>query len=66
MAAKKRKRLIWVTLTIVVLASAAVVSLKAIGSKPAKIDPEKTGEGRAHGSCAIRRRDRKSSAGHPG
>src|ERR1700733_12633498 len=41
MAAKKRKRLIWVALTIVVLASAAVVSVKALGGKPAKIDPEK-------------------------
>ena len=41
MAAKKRKRLIWVTLTMIVLASAAVVSVKALGGKPAKIDPEK-------------------------
>jgi len=41
MAAKKRKRLIWVTLTIIVLASAAVVSVKAIGGKAVKIDPEK-------------------------
>src|SRR3984957_480706 len=41
MAAKKRKRLIWVTLTMIVLASAAVVSVKALGGKPTKIDPEK-------------------------
>ena len=41
MAAKKRKRLIWITLTIVLLAAAAVVSVKALGGKPAKIDPEK-------------------------
>jgi len=41
MAAKTRKRLIWVTLTIVVLAGAAVVSVKALGGKPVKIDPEK-------------------------
>src|SRR5580698_4025383 len=41
MAAKRRKRLIWVTLTIVVLAGAAVVSVKALGGKPAKIDPDK-------------------------
>lgn len=41
MAAKKRRRYIWVTLTLVVLGGAAIVSLKAIGGKPAKIDPEK-------------------------
>jgi HlyD family secretion protein len=41
MAAKKRKRFIWIGLTIAVLAGAAVVSVKAIGGKPAKIDPEK-------------------------
>jgi HlyD family secretion protein len=41
MAAKKRKRILWVTLTLLVVGSAAVFSLKAIGSKPAKIDPEK-------------------------
>ena len=41
MAAKKRKRILWVTLTLLVLASAAIFSLKAINSKPAKIDPEK-------------------------
>ena len=39
MAAKKRKRILWVTLTLLVLASAAIFSLKAINSKPAKIDP---------------------------
>src|SRR5271157_4516153 len=41
MAAKKRKRILWVTLTLLVLASAAIFSLKAINNKPAKIDPEK-------------------------
>ena len=41
MAAKKRKRILWVTLTLLVLGSAAFFSLKAIGNKPAKIDPEK-------------------------
>src|ERR1700760_180013 len=41
MAAKKRKRILWVTLTLLVLGSAAFFSLKAINSKPAKIDPEK-------------------------
>src|SRR3954462_15308441 len=41
MAAKKRKRILWVTLTLLVLGSAAFFSLKAIGTKPAKIDPEK-------------------------
>jgi HlyD family secretion protein len=41
MAAKKRKRILWFTLTLLVLGSAAFFSLKAIGSKPAKIDPEK-------------------------
>ncbi len=41
MAAKKRKRFLWVGLTLVVFAGAAVLSLKAIGSKPTKIDPEK-------------------------
>jgi HlyD family secretion protein len=41
MAAKKRKRLLWVTLTLLILGSAAFFSLKAIGTKSAKIDPEK-------------------------
>src|ERR1700761_2338771 len=41
MAAKKRRRVLWVSLTLLVLASAAFFSLKAIGTKPAKIDPEK-------------------------
>ena len=41
MAAKKRRRALWISLTLLVLASAAFFSLKAIGSKPAKIDPEK-------------------------
>src|SRR6201986_4189009 len=41
MAAQKRRRFIWVTLTLIVLASAAFFSMKALGGKPAKIDPEK-------------------------
>ncbi len=41
MAAKKPRRILWVTLTLLVLVSAAFFSLKAIGTKPAKIDPEK-------------------------
>lgn len=41
MAAKKSKRLLWVPLTMLVLGSAAYFSVKAIGNKPAKIDPEK-------------------------
>ena len=41
MAAKRGKRWIWVIGTLVVVAGGAVFSLKAIGSKPAKIDPEK-------------------------
>src|SRR3954454_23995369 len=41
MAAKKRRRIVWVTLTLLVLGSTAFFSLKAIGTKPVKIDPEK-------------------------
>jgi HlyD family secretion protein len=41
MAVKTRKRFIWITLTLLVLGSAAFFSLKAIGSKPVKIDAEK-------------------------
>ena len=41
MAAKKRRRILWVTLTLLVLGSAAFFSLKAINNKPTKIDPEK-------------------------
>jgi HlyD family secretion protein len=41
MAAKKRKRILWITLTLLVLGSAAFFSLKAINNKPVKIDPEK-------------------------
>jgi HlyD family secretion protein len=41
MATKKRKRFIWVTLTLAVLGSAAFFSLKALGPKPVKIDAEK-------------------------
>ena len=39
--AKKGKRIVWVTLTLVAIGGAAVFSFKAIGSKPVKIDPEK-------------------------
>jgi len=41
MAAKKPRRILWVTLTLLVLVSAAFFSLKAINNKPMKIDPEK-------------------------
>ena len=41
MAARKRKRILWFTLTPLLLAGVAFFSLKAIGSKPVKIDPEK-------------------------
>jgi HlyD family secretion protein len=41
MATKKRKRLLWVGLTIIVLAAVAGVSLRAIGGKPPKIEQEK-------------------------
>lgn len=41
MATRKRRRILWITLTLLVLGGAAIFSLKAIGSKPAKIDPEK-------------------------
>lgn len=41
MAAEKRKRILWVTLTLLVLFSAAFYSLKAINTRPVKIDPEK-------------------------
>jgi HlyD family secretion protein len=41
MAAKKPRRILWVTLTLLVLGSAAFFSLKAINNKPVKIDPEK-------------------------
>ena len=41
MAARKRKRILLVTLTLLVLASAAFFSLKAIGTKPIKVEAEK-------------------------
>jgi HlyD family secretion protein len=41
MATKRRKRFIWITLTLLVLGSAAFFSLKALGPKPVKIDAEK-------------------------
>ncbi|MES1260407.1 MAG: efflux RND transporter periplasmic adaptor subunit [Acidobacteriota bacterium] len=39
--AKKRKRFLWVTATLLVLTGAAGFSLRAIGNKPVKIDAEK-------------------------
>jgi len=39
--AKKTKRILWVTVILTGLGSAAFFSLKAIGTKPVKIDPEK-------------------------
>ncbi|MCU1328248.1 MAG: secretion protein HlyD [Bryobacterales bacterium] len=41
MAAKKRKRILWVTLTLLVLSGAAFFSVKAVSNKPTKIDAEK-------------------------
>lgn len=41
MAAKKRKRLLWITLTLLVLSGAAFFSVKALNNKPTKIDAEK-------------------------
>src|SRR3954447_6567794 len=41
MATQKRKRFLWAGLTLVTLAAVAAISLRAIGSKPAKIEPEK-------------------------
>jgi HlyD family secretion protein len=41
MAAKKRRRLLWITLTLLVLSGAAFFSVKALNSKPIKIDNEK-------------------------
>ena len=41
MATRKRKRFLWVTLTLLVLAAGAGITLRAISSKPTKIDAEK-------------------------
>jgi HlyD family secretion protein len=41
MAIRRRKRFIWITLTVLVLGSAAFFSLKALGPRPVKIDSEK-------------------------
>jgi HlyD family secretion protein len=41
MAAKKRRRMLWISITLIVIGGATVFGLKAIGTKPAKIDPEK-------------------------
>jgi HlyD family secretion protein len=41
MAAQKKKRILWITLTLLVLGSATFFSLKAIGPKPVKIEAEK-------------------------
>src|SRR5215472_3101156 len=41
MASKKRRRFIWIAVVLVVLGGAAMVSVKALSSKPVKIDNEK-------------------------
>jgi HlyD family secretion protein len=41
MASKKRRRFIWIAVILIVLGGAAMVSVKALSSKPEKIDPEK-------------------------
>jgi HlyD family secretion protein len=41
MAGKRRRRILWITLILLILSSAAFFSLKAIGTRPVKIDPEK-------------------------
>jgi HlyD family secretion protein len=41
MAARKRGKVIWITLTLTVLAVGGFFGMKAIGKKPTKIDPEK-------------------------
>jgi HlyD family secretion protein len=41
MAAKRRKRFVWVTRTLLVLSAGAGLTLRALSSKPTKIDAEK-------------------------
>jgi len=41
MAAKKRKRFIWIIVFLLIAAGVGVVSVKTLSSKPTKIDPEK-------------------------
>jgi len=41
MAAKKRRRWLWIPVVLVVLGAAGFFAFKAIGNKPVKIDPEK-------------------------
>ena len=41
MAAKKRRRGLWISIALVVIGGAAVFALKALANKPEKIDPEK-------------------------
>src|SRR5215469_5251005 len=41
MASKKRRRFIWIAVVLIMLGGAAMVSVKALSSKPEKIDPEK-------------------------
>src|SRR5450432_3639713 len=41
MAARKRGKIIWITLTLTVLGVGGFFGVKAIGKKPTKIDPEK-------------------------
>ncbi|MEP6716738.1 MAG: efflux RND transporter periplasmic adaptor subunit, partial [Terriglobia bacterium] len=41
MAAKKRNKFVWIVLSLVVVSGVAALSIKALGKKPEKIDPEK-------------------------
>jgi len=41
MAVKKSRKALWISVTVLVLGSAAFFSVKAIGNKPVKIEPEK-------------------------
>src|SRR5258708_2394484 len=41
MAVRKRRRWLWITLTLLVLSGVVGFSVRAISSKPVKIDPEK-------------------------
>src|SRR5271155_3063211 len=41
MAARKRGKIIWITLILTVLGAGGFFGMKAIGKKPVKIDPEK-------------------------
>jgi len=41
MAAKKRRRIIWISISLLVIGGVAAVGITALGSKAVKIDPEK-------------------------